>query len=156
MADTCDSNLHVCMTNTDKHPVTWWFTNTVYEHNHVLMSLSSLRDVNMSLLCLLRWCTGNRDSAAWRVESRARCRCPVAMDYSVRAAPPLQIAHCALNRAWNSSSLDLTIQWDHHRFQTSQSWFHRHQPRIVSTVQNYPEVILLFGNKSSTDLVAYF
>lgn len=38
MAYTCDSNLHVWMTNTDKHPVTWWFTNSVYEHNHVLMS----------------------------------------------------------------------------------------------------------------------
>lgn len=89
-----------------------------------------------------RWCTGNRDSAVWRAESRALCPCPVATDYSVRAAPPLQSARSAPNRPWNSSSLDLTTHSDHHRFQTSQSWFHRHQPWISTAIQNYVEVIL--------------
>lgn len=55
-----------------------------------------------------RWCTGNRDSAVWLVESRAQCRCPVATDSSARAAPSPQSARCAPNRPWSSSSPDLT------------------------------------------------
>lgn len=55
-----------------------------------------------------RWCTGNKDSAVWLVESRAQCRCPVAMDSSATTAPPPQSARCAPNRPWSSSSPDLT------------------------------------------------
>lgn len=88
-----------------------------------------------------RWCTGNRGSAVWPAASRAPCRCPVATGCSARTAPPPQSAHCAATRPWSSSSPDLAAGQlatrDHHRFQTSQSWFRRRQPLVSTASPGY-------------------
>lgn len=119
-------------------------------------TLSCRRSRTFQLLCLVfqRWCTGNNDSAAWHAASRARCRCPVVTDCSARAAPAPRSVRCVPNRLWSSSSLDLTAVWDHYRFQTNQSWFHKCQPRIPTAI--WKTCRGGGGNNTSTDLVVYF